>query len=74
MAELMDYVDRMYHTVMNKDVALEYCKMQISVLQKELDQSRVRSEDDRKSLIGTLPFLGSRLFIFRERSMDASED
>ncbi|KAF9550555.1 hypothetical protein EC957_000229 [Mortierella hygrophila] len=50
MAELMEYVDRMYHTVMNKDVALEYSRTQISVLRKELDQNRVRSEDDRKSL------------------------
>ncbi|KAF9132236.1 hypothetical protein BGX30_012725 [Mortierella sp. GBA39] len=50
MTELMEYVDRMYHTVMNKDVALEYSRTQISVLRKELDQNRVRSEDDRKSL------------------------
>lgn len=54
MAELMEYVDRMYHTVMNKDVALEYSRTQISVLHKELEQNRVRSEDDRKALIGTL--------------------
>ncbi|KAF9154020.1 hypothetical protein BG015_002106 [Linnemannia schmuckeri] len=50
MSELMEYVDRMYHTVMNKDVALEYSRTQISVLHKELDQNRVRSEDDRKTL------------------------
>lgn len=55
MAELMEYVDRMYHTVTNKDVALEYSRTQISVLRKELDQNRVRSEGDRKSLTGTRP-------------------
>ncbi|KAF8942392.1 hypothetical protein BGZ47_006529 [Haplosporangium gracile] len=49
-AELMEYVDRMYRTVMNKDVALEYSRTQISVLHKELDQNRVHSEDNRKSL------------------------
>lgn len=53
MAELKEYVDSMYHTAMNKDVALEYCRTQISVLHKELDQNRSRSEDDRKTLIGT---------------------
>ncbi|KAF9293204.1 hypothetical protein BGZ88_005666 [Linnemannia elongata] len=50
MTELMEYVGKMYHTVMNKDVALEYSRTQIAVLHKELDQNRVRSEDDRKSL------------------------
>ncbi|KAF9910724.1 hypothetical protein EC991_005709 [Linnemannia zychae] len=50
MAELKEYIDRMYHTVTNKDVALEYSRTQISVLHKELDQNRVRSEDERKAL------------------------
>ncbi|KAG0279975.1 hypothetical protein BGZ95_011719 [Linnemannia exigua] len=50
MTELTEYIDRMYHTVMNKDVALEYSHTQISVLHKELDQTRMRSEDDRKAL------------------------
>lgn len=53
MTELMEYVGKMYHTVMNKNVALEYSRTQIAVLHKELDQNRVRSEDDRKSLTGT---------------------
>ncbi|KAF9127380.1 hypothetical protein BGW39_005917 [Mortierella sp. 14UC] len=50
MAELTEYVDMMYHTIMNKGVALEYSRTQISALHKELDQNRVQGEEDRKAL------------------------
>ncbi|KAF9104944.1 hypothetical protein BGX27_009875 [Mortierella sp. AM989] len=51
MSELTEYIDRLYHTVLNKDVALEYSKKQASVLQKELEQTRSRVDDDKKSFV-----------------------
>ncbi|KAF9357892.1 hypothetical protein BGX26_002894 [Mortierella sp. AD094] len=50
-SELTEYIERLYHTVLNKDVALEYSKKQTSVLQKELDQTRSRIDEDKKALV-----------------------
>ncbi|KAG0025297.1 hypothetical protein BGZ81_007258 [Podila clonocystis] len=49
--ELTEYIDKLYYTVLNESVALEHANKQVSALQKELDQSRSRAEEDRKGLI-----------------------
>jgi len=51
-AEMAIYADRLYFTVLNKDVAMDYSKKQISVLQKDLDQARAQAEESKKALIG----------------------
>ena len=52
MEELIEYIERLYLTVLNKDVALEYTKKQVSVIQKELRQTFSRVDDDKKALVG----------------------
>ncbi|KAI8604882.1 hypothetical protein EDD21DRAFT_365085 [Dissophora ornata] len=49
-AELIEYIERLYFTALNKDVALDYSKRQVSVIQKELQQTRSRLDDDKKAL------------------------
>ncbi|KAF9180860.1 hypothetical protein BGZ50_005868 [Haplosporangium sp. Z 11] len=49
--ELKEYISRMYQTILGKDVALEFSKKQILALQKELDQTRFRSEGEKRTLV-----------------------
>ncbi|KAG0044264.1 hypothetical protein BGZ83_010496 [Gryganskiella cystojenkinii] len=48
--EMAMYADRLYFTVLNKDVALDLSTNQISVLQKELDQTRAQAEESKNAL------------------------
>ncbi|KAI9238349.1 MAG: hypothetical protein BYD32DRAFT_460757 [Podila humilis] len=49
--ELTEYIDKLYHTILNQNVALEHANKQVSALQKELDQTRYCADEDKKGLV-----------------------
>ncbi|KAF9934208.1 hypothetical protein FBU30_002901 [Linnemannia zychae] len=65
-AELVDYIEKLYNTTMSKEVALEYLRTQVSVLHKELDQNRSQSESDKKSLTDQIDTLKNQVVKMEE--------
>ncbi|KAG0349648.1 hypothetical protein BG005_010848 [Podila minutissima] len=49
--DLVDYIDKLYHTVLNESVALDHANKQVSALQKELHQTKSHAEENRKGLV-----------------------
>ncbi|KAI1295892.1 hypothetical protein EDD11_007700 [Mortierella claussenii] len=64
--ELMEFIDRLYQTILSKDVALERSKKQVSNLQKELEHVRSRADDDKKALIDEVDCAKKQIVIMEE--------
>ncbi|KAF9315932.1 hypothetical protein BG003_002524 [Podila horticola] len=64
--ELIEYIDKLYYTVLNQNEAFEHANKQVTALQNELDQTRSRADEDRKGLVAEADRVKGKILTMEE--------
>ncbi|KAG0346623.1 hypothetical protein BG004_001244 [Podila humilis] len=67
--DLSEYIEQLYHTVLNSNLALECSAKQVATLQAELTQTRSSAEADKNDLIVEVDGVKARIRTMEENFM-----